>query len=63
MQQKSEVRLRFIRFVCWASAMCAASVIFDFYDPMKAKYVPMVFIALIGPAILLPLKSKKNTIA
>ena len=63
MQNNRDAKIRFIRFACWGLAMCAASVIADVYDPMRAKYVPLVFIALIGPAILIPFKSKKKTIS
>ncbi len=63
MQSKKDIRIRFIRFASWAFAMLVASLIVNLYDPMRVKYVPMVFMALMGPAILIPFNSKKKTIA
>jgi hypothetical protein len=60
MQNKRAVRIRLIRFIAWALAMFGASLLMNIYAPQRMVFVPCFFMAIMMPAVLLPLKPKRN---
>jgi hypothetical protein len=51
---------RLIRFALWTLAMLAAFVVVEIYAPHKTVLVPCLGILFFVPAVLLPLRPKKN---
>jgi hypothetical protein len=52
------MQLRILRAVIWTILMCVTSAIVGWYNPGKVVFVPCVFMALIVPMILLPMKNR-----
>jgi sugar phosphate permease len=52
------LKLRLLRFCIWAVLMTVTASIVGWYYPRKAFYVPCIFMALIAPMVLLPMKNK-----
>jgi hypothetical protein len=57
-QQARFLRTRFLRFALWATAMCVTCIIVGMHAPHRVALVPCVFLAIMVPAVLLPLKPK-----
>jgi hypothetical protein len=60
MQTRSATRIRFIRFIAWALAMFGASLLMNIYSPRHMVFVPCFFMAMMVPAVLLPLRPRRN---
>jgi hypothetical protein len=53
-------KLRLLRFSIWAVLMCVTGCIVGWYYPRKAFFVPCIFLALIAPMVLAPMKNKQK---
>ncbi len=53
-------KLRLLRFAIWAVLMAVTASIVGWYYPRKALYVPCIFIALMVPMVLVPMKNKQK---
>jgi hypothetical protein len=57
MTDRRFIQLRILRLVLWTVLMCVTSAIVGWYHPHKVVYVPCVFLALMVPAVLMPMEN------
>jgi hypothetical protein len=60
MQDKHSTRIRLLRFIAWALAMVATSLVMNNFAPQRVIFVPCFFMVMMVPAVLLPLESKRK---
>ena len=56
MDQKTLVRWRVIRMIVWVLAMSITTMVVGIYSPRRAVFVPCLFLCIMVPAVLIPLK-------
>jgi len=61
MRKLSTVQLRTIRFVVWATAMVIAETFAMNHGVRNAAVVPAIFMAVMVPAVILPLEKRQKT--
>jgi hypothetical protein len=57
-QQARFLRTRFLRFAIWALAMFITCIIVGIYAPHRIVLVPCIFLAIMVPAVLIPMQPR-----
>lgn len=54
------LKLRLLRLLIWTILMCVAATVVGWYHPRQAFFVPCIFLVVMVPMVLLPMKNKPD---